>query len=354
MSNNYFITLTPLDWFFFGGEKTFGSGDKADYLARSNKLPQQTAVLGMLRYQLLKQKGWLKDAQGSTKATPEELVDLIGGGSFSMQKKDATFKKIKSISPITLYKDELYIPMPLDKGQNVSFEEATVSLNGIGKSILIKFDDFDPKHYKNYDKWISKQYEKESLEIFESKMQIGITKNNKNDNDEKNFYKQEVLKLKDGFQFAFYAEIDEELKSDMVFLGAQQSCFQMKVEDANDDIESCFKQNFPSVAETIKGVERIVLLSNTYVENLSDLQNLCLFQWSNSTPFRNMEEVISEEDKQKKGLLHSGAVKYKKQEVKYNFLSAGSVLYFDKEDRAEIEQLLNLDFIQSIGYNYFI
>lgn len=350
MSNKYFITLTPLDWFFFGGEKTLGSGDKADYLARSNKLPQQTAVLGMLRYQLLKQKGWLKDASGVSKAKPDEIKDLIGVGSFSMQKQNVNFGKINKISPIVLYKEELFIPMPLDKGQNVSFEDAKVSLNDVKKSKLIKCDGFDHKRYKNYDKWISKQLEKVSSEIFESKMQIGITKNGGDDA----FYKQGVLRLKDGFKFAFYAEIDEDLKSDIVFLGAQQSCFKMDVVPMNEDVDSMFKKNCPSVVDNNKNVERIVLLSNAYVEKMSDLHELCLFHWSNSTPFRNMEEAISEDEKQQKGLLHSGAVKYKKQAVKYNYFTAGSVLYFEKKNREKIEQLLNLNYLQTIGYNYFI
>ena len=41
-----------MDWFFFGGERTLDDGKSADYISHSNKFPQQSALLGMIRYQL--------------------------------------------------------------------------------------------------------------------------------------------------------------------------------------------------------------------------------------------------------------------------------------------------------------
>ena len=52
------IKLTPLDAFFFGDENTFGM-DNTSYYVRSRKLPQQTSLLGLLRYELLKKKGFI-------------------------------------------------------------------------------------------------------------------------------------------------------------------------------------------------------------------------------------------------------------------------------------------------------
>lgn len=343
--SKYFITLTPLDWFFFGGEKTLDGGQKADYFARSNRFPQQTAILGMLRYQLLKQKGWLKDSEGKSTGSIKDIYDLIGEGSFSMNNANATFGKIIKISPMGLFNDEYYVPMPLDKDQEITFESAKVQLNGSEKESLIAINKFDHKSYCNYDKWISKQYEVESEKIFESKTQIGITKNGGDDA----FYKQEVLRLKDGFKFAFYVEIDEELKSDFVYLGAQQSCFKMAVEEVkgDEDLESLYKRACPNVSIDVKGIKRIVLLSNTYVEDLHKLQEMCLFMWSNSECFRNMEQCEN-------GKLHSGAVRYNKQVMLYNFLTAGSVLYYQSKDEQSIKNMLNKNYLQTIGYNYFI
>lgn len=43
MNRHYLITLTPMDWFFFGGERTLDDGKSADYISYSNKFPQQSA-----------------------------------------------------------------------------------------------------------------------------------------------------------------------------------------------------------------------------------------------------------------------------------------------------------------------
>ena len=54
------ILLEPLEPFFFGGSQTFGRlGDEngGSYLARSELFPQQSAVLGMLRKELMIQAG---------------------------------------------------------------------------------------------------------------------------------------------------------------------------------------------------------------------------------------------------------------------------------------------------------
>lgn len=52
----YLIKLTPLDKFFFGQKKTFGD-DNVNYVVYSSFFPQQTALLGLLRYQVLQIAG---------------------------------------------------------------------------------------------------------------------------------------------------------------------------------------------------------------------------------------------------------------------------------------------------------
>jgi len=58
----YLVTLKPLEPFLFGGNQTFGRlGDKeaGNYLVTSRQFPQQTALLGMLRKELMTQAGLL-------------------------------------------------------------------------------------------------------------------------------------------------------------------------------------------------------------------------------------------------------------------------------------------------------
>ena len=342
--SRYLVKLKPLDWYFFGGEKTFGDDNKAEYLAKSNLLPQQTAILGMLRYQLLTQAKWLIGDKNRSNAKQTDIDDLIGPSSFSIQNKTASFGKISKISPICICRtdkdtnaDKFYVPVPLDNGYDVKFADCdNVSLNGQNPNVVVDVKSFDHKKYENYEKWGASVQDIISVDdIFETKSQIGITKQTGSQED-KCFYKQEVCRLKDSFEFAFWVDIDGKLDSDKVFLGAQRSCFAMTVE-VKDEVFSPF-----STASN----GRIVLLSNTYVENLDGLKNLCQFMWSDSIPFRNMETVAN-------GKYKSGHVSYNKQDVCFNFLKAGSVLYFDENNGQEIEKLLNQKYLQYIGYNHF-
>ena len=56
--NTYRFILTPLDKIFFGGEK---SPFKEEYFQYSRQLPQQTSILGFLRYEILKRTNAIND-----------------------------------------------------------------------------------------------------------------------------------------------------------------------------------------------------------------------------------------------------------------------------------------------------
>ncbi len=182
MNRHYLITLTPMDWFFFGGERTLDDGKSADYISHSNKFPQQSALLGMIRYQLLKQHNLLSQfPYTENKPTEKEIMKaLIGEQSFRMTERKAKslgLGVIKQISPLMLIecKDDtssrsIYFPLPLDDGYKVSFNETSnedkVFYNGIECPIpnvypaseeqdsgnqKRKF--FDHKTYNNYLFW---------------------------------------------------------------------------------------------------------------------------------------------------------------------------------------------------------
>lgn len=56
----YIVRLTPVGSYFFGGETTFGDGKNQNYLVRSCILPQVSAVLGVLRYEILRRNNLLE------------------------------------------------------------------------------------------------------------------------------------------------------------------------------------------------------------------------------------------------------------------------------------------------------
>lgn len=362
----YKVTLEPKDWFFFGGNTTFDNSVKTSYIAHSTLFPQQTALLGMIRYQLLKQNNLLF-GQGRTPES-EAVKELIGEKSFSMDESEQAFGAISEISPVFLeeYEDdenkhavrELFSTSMTDSYDLSLDSDVRVFMTDKEKSLLVNdHDSYNPKKYSNYMAYNA--CDGKSLlvsDIFEFRMQIGITKNTafKPEEGEKEgkFFKHKMVrfrKAKDGnttFRFAFYVKLNnEELKSDFVFLGAERSCFDMKVGlVAGTDLTQLYLQNHPSKQEE----GRIEIISPTYVEHFDELNDLCDFHWSFLTPFRNLTFV-----KNGQGKLNSGKVSYNRGETCYNMLSAGSVLFFDEKNREEIELLLSNEHLQSIGYNYF-
>ena len=360
----YRVTLEPLDWFFFGGESTFDNSVKTSYIAHSNKFPQQTALLGMLRYQLLKQDHLLT-VNDMKRPNLDDVKERIGEGSFDMDNNGQTFGYIRGLSPVFIEKngDVDLFSVPLSYSYDLSFETGVeVYLNGKKKNTLISDlnsageNTFNPKIFNNYMKLYCKNGDTEMLEnIFETKMQVGITKNtdfeNDKDRDENRFFKHEMVRFLrsdcNRFRFAFYVELSNGyLKDDFVFLGAERSCFKMQVSELTDTsgAKKIFMNNHPCKSE--KG--RIVLLSSTYVNDLEKLNVLCKFHWSFSVPFRNIIQA-----KDGSGHLKSGVISYHRRDICYNMFCMGTVLFFDEKDRKEIEGLLDNAHLQDIGYNYF-
>ena len=94
----YLVTLKSLEPFLFGGENTFGTlGDKENgtYLVKSRMFPQQSALLGMLKKEIMTQSGvltrkirgeWVdkKDKQRAKELVGSEIVDKPYTGYYSI------------------------------------------------------------------------------------------------------------------------------------------------------------------------------------------------------------------------------------------------------------------------------
>lgn len=363
----YKVTLEPKDWFFFGGNTTFDNGVKTSYIAHSTLFPQQTALLGMIRYQLLKQNDLLFGQGGSSDSI--NVKDLIGENSFSMNESGQTFGDILGLSPVYIeeYQDddnkcfvrELF-PMALTNSYDLSFDnDVRIYMTAREKTKLINdHDSYEPKQYSNYMMMTDKNGGSLSIEsIFETRMQVGITKNTdhrpKEGEKEQNFFKHEMVRFRKDkkknttFRYAFYVQLENyELSRDYVFLGAERSCFDMEVCEikGENDLKKLYLLGHPASQEQGK----IEILSPAYVKELDKLNDLCDFHWSFLIPFRNLTFV-----KNGQGRLNSGNVSYNRGETCYNMLSAGSVLFFDEANKEKIEILLNNEHLQLIGYNYF-
>lgn len=271
MSNKtVFIKLTPESLFFFGGEQ----GITADYYLKGNFIPQQTALLGLLRHQILIQNDLLQD---NIINNDSKAVKWIGDSSFNPKEESQKFGKVERISPCYLVVDGIkYLPYKPDYLDEIK---------SVGGNVY--FPKHDPKkHYSA--RW--KSTESDSL-ICESDLyieveRIGVDKNYAGKTQNKSFYKQVWLKMTKEVEvsFAFYATIasDVELENANVTFGKESAPFKMEVKVLTSD-ESKFKDDPDANA--------ILLTSDAFSE--VDLGELCAISVSNVIPFRNLNNRTS-------------------------------------------------------------
>ena len=234
----YLITLEPLEAYFFGGDRTFGSDN---YIAYSRCFPQQSAVLGMIRKEILVKEGVL---QNNKIVNEDKKNILIGKDNFSMDKNEKDYGMVHSISEVFLYNDEAYYLIK-------DFFEYKIEFN----PVMLKKDNklFNVKDGINEILWSNSK--KENLNnVFEKIMQVGNSKKKKEDA----FYKKFSYKLKK-FKFAFEVETIyemEKLNGNIVNLGAERSKFKLNVvKDYKKEI------NFPK-----KNFKYLILLSDAYIQ----------------------------------------------------------------------------------------
>lgn len=397
MSKYYKITLKPVGSFFFGGESTFGGqdGTQQNYFARSNYFPQQTSLLGMLRYQLLAQNNGLPLHD----LGEQKQKDLIGLNSFSAKSAQQNFGAIESLTPVCLQRDsELFVRQANDfslyephlessdeRGPeklhhiDVEFSNALECNWGNGAKAQPVLKNYDPKNGRPdllvsekgkemcFFDWVDelKEYRTIDMEGFDKKIgngpfisapQIGIQKKadrKVNDKDEA-FYKQVFFKLAEGWSFCFFAKLDLEskgfqLKDSLVTMGGEGSTFQMTIEKSEgenpyDDFinASTFRGFAP------KRKNALILTSDALVTE--DFSMHCDFAIAEFVPFRNIETQENAKSFSKMGTDINKPKRF------LNLIKRGSVFYSEdfsklKESLTEKEQSANF---YAIGYNHFI
>ena len=357
-TKKYLVTLTPHNKFFFGGEKTLGT-DNQNYLVESRYFPQQTSVLGFIRYQLLVQSNDDKIFKNNKIQDDGKAKKLIGKSGFTIGNTTG-YGKIKSLSPVFIVDknagnngDKFYFPGNKEyqtqkkyedncilKEENVFVEPVKINNNQkqleTGKP-LIKLEKYDPK-FDLYDFLLNKKGDRKTYdEIFTEHKQVGIRKNYEGKTDEKAYFVQTYRKMKNGYAFGFIVELDDfDLKSkEVVIFGGEQQAFKMEVTEFDDDLENFFPNYKPS-----KNFNKIVLVSDTYVEK--DVIDQFDFAITETADFRFMETKTG-------GHNYHQVNKSKK----YNLYKKGSVFYFDGDKNNLITSTFNKDDFKNIGYNHY-
>ncbi len=347
---NYLIYITPLDFYFFGGETTFGNREGQNYYAKSQMFPQQTTILWLLRY-----LGYNK-------------IDI--GDSFDASQANAIqkFGYIHRLSPVFLAhhttKVDYYIPSPLgdDSGKAYAVKPADGDVqtwkNGSWKAA------FEFPAFKAKDGWDQKLISNKITkpvpfkEVFNKMTKIGITKMKSGESRNDAFYKQDLFKLSSGWTFAVLAELGDEVKqlpsSIVAPFGAEKALFEVKFKSGIYDFDSFFPS---SMWEHTKpaNLTSYILLSDAFVED--SIYNLCDFGITDKRDFRHIRTPksltrigpIMQDVKQGDTAQKEPNAMYKS--GKYNLLSRGSVLF--SSDKS-FELKLMAEAFHQIGYNHYV
>ena len=353
---DYLVELTPCDMFFFGTEERYrpkGRGGaphfEADYFQRSARFPQQTTILGALRYLVLQENGQIpiKD-QG-------EATRLIGPQGFRMN-GGATqdYGAIQSLGPVFIRKeDAFYMPAPLHlfkDGEGYRYGRPEIkegiATNQPGKFIYI--EEYDEKkglterlgNIKDMTETLS--YE----DVFVEVEKVGIHIKQR----EEAYYKQISYKFKPGSRISFALKVtwddgvwrpDVE-KTYYVALGAEKHVFGLKfMLYQNQALE-------PQAPEGGGGAAKVIILtSDAYIE-----ENTADFSIVKQRPFRFLESRVMKKGK----YARWGEGREITRSRRYHLFERGSVFFF-LEDRGKndfMRQLASRGDFRQVGYNHFI
>lgn len=398
----YTITLTPVDKFFFGGDMTFQVGNKEDdefnvqyssYIIRSSQFPQQTSLLGMLRFLILRNAG---DAIFSNDKIKDKKVasELIGGRSFTVNNSKEpnkngiyeqavnSFGKIESISHVRILRGNKELDFAPLFGR-INFDDSSDGSYNFGKikvpqlnnkqyaakegveTLLMSLSDID--HYFSDHERISserkaeKKKDKPNLktppyqldDIFIEDRRIGIARNIKSGKtDDGALFKQISWRFnnKDAeHSFVFDAIIEDidltetKYNGQLVSVGGDNSQFILRV-IKKEDVEETDSQN----TEDYTGTKAVTLLSPTFLKR-SEVRDNTIFAVTQLMPFRFLESVM--EKTESYHILSRNLTR----SARYEMYAPGTVFYFDNEIQCQafIKALKAKQDFRQIGYNEY-
>lgn len=369
----YLITLQPHEKFFFGGENTFGEGN-ANYFVKSRYFPQQTALLGLLRYQVLAAHELLI-TRGTNHKLKKKASGFIGKSSFdsdSNQVKDfQNFGHIEGISHLFLKEgDTLWNFASKDLG----FTYQPV----IGQSEVNGTKSFIPHipHGFEYKEGITSKMssnnatdDPKSIEDFFIKhSQVGIAKSRKGSQKDreksKQFYKQTSYRFKSpDMAFAFVAYFNDDSTANKlkdylqvhpnVFFGGERSNFRMEMREIDGSVEDYWKTHQTSSLKS--DLHKLVLLSDAYAD-AKQVYATCSFGVSEVVNFQHLvtkvKETTNYNNLNKKHKKHQKVSKSNA----FNLLQKGSVFY--TSSAKELQELAMIfeeaKAFRQIGYNAFV
>lgn len=355
----YQITLTPVDKFFFGGEMTFQVGnDENDeyntqfksYIIKSSMYPQQTSLLGMLRFLILRNGGKdvFKDGSISNK---DNAKKLIGGRSFSVTDThcENDFGVIKSLSHVRVRKtkdDEIKDLEFAPLFKELEFQDSSKGTYNLNDFCI---PNISPKEYNAKDGLSALLTDGERPynfeDIFKEDRRVGVNRNIKTGKtDDGALFKQVSYRFnnKDAkYCFVFEVEVADSVALDtydkqVVTIGADNSQFVLGI---SKEIKKCSNMKTMNHA--------VCLLSPTFLSRKEAQQ--ATFAVTRLVSFRFLSFVMTEVNS------YHVLQNRKARSDKFELYAPGSVFYFESEEqKLEFTKIIeSKKEFRQIGYNEY-
>ncbi len=330
----YRVNITPQEPYTLGtdigfamkGENQFG---KISYFMQSNNVPDQTTVLGMLRYLVLQQGGLLHTDFKYTQQEQAAMAEKIGAESFSFTASaPQSFGSIQSISPLFLMDEtgDYYVKNPFHNTAKAADENTPakgycpmalepLASTACGKEIhLPKQGEYDAKHGH-----AGGYYNLHTGEIFDTdalirtQTQVGNRKNGGSPNSDEGFFKRETKVLKQGYSFAVFVEADALPETSIAHLGYRRAvCTVCATPVQQNDLVEQVQAAF---APTAQDATWQYALSDVIPTDALAPDAFCIIE---KKQVRNLETVYQADGA--KG-------KMRKMAAQYNLIESGSVFY---------------------------
>lgn len=354
----YLVTFTPLEPYAFGLERNFsfidGTAQKEyhPYFVKTSPIPEQTALLGTLRYLLLEENKLLKRDFDYAGLAQEQC---IGRKSFQFDSSTSqSFGLIKNISPLFLLKsdNEVIIPNPMNNiGGNGLFSPMRLETRKFPSSMgeisfpCKKKDGTDELQYNPKDGHASGYYNITAGKVespFQTTVLVGNRKNKPaGASDEDAFFKREVHCLLEGMQFAIYVTVNDSedygfLDPDKTYLakmGQKKSLFKVCIKEEENKLEEQVREHLE--AQTPHGMTWYYALSDCRFSSPISYPGFAITE---KKSLRNLQTIYKKQSNVTENITKS---------QQFNLFQRGSVFY------EKISGHLNTN-DQVAGFNHII
>lgn len=342
---NYLVKIRPLEPYAFGTDKMSAyigaeRTGEGTYLVLSKNVPEQTTILGMLRYITIEAEGLLKNDYSYTTDERAKMKACIGPDSFQFSApKKQDFGLIHQVSPLFILNPQGHICIrnPFhNKGQRgyhpmqladevIETSAGMLRLPEAGE--YIAKDGYGSGYYNLTDGMIY-----DSGELFDSRIVTGNRKNGKESSSEDCFFKRELKILKEGFMFGVYVDAEHLPDRTIAYMGQKRSAFMIMAEKTAD------KSLDEQVRDAFKGT------GEAWDYALSDLVvsgdiNCHTFAIIEEKKLQNLETIYDEKRQ---------ARRLRRSERQYNLIQSGSVF----NGRCPLD--LSNENCKQIGYNHIV